>query len=46
MTFQVADTDLTSRAMRGTLLQHAALAYLFGTVIVGITINVVAGLLG
>jgi uncharacterized membrane protein len=46
MTFQVSDTDLTARRIRRTATRHALLAYLFGTVIVAITINVVAGLLG
>ena len=46
MTFQVSDTEINTRSMRSLLLRHAALSYLFGTIIVGITINVVAGLLG
>lgn len=46
MTFQVSDTDITDRSMRALLLRHAALSYLFGTVIVGLTINVVGSLLG
>ncbi len=46
MTFQVSDTDISNRSMRALLLRHAALSYLFGTVIVGLTINVVGGLLG
>ena len=46
MTFQVSDTDISERALRSLVLRHALLAYLFGTVIVGLTINVVAGLLG
>jgi uncharacterized membrane protein len=46
MTFQVSDTDISNRSMRALLLSHAALSYLFGTVIVGLTINVVGGLLG
>lgn len=46
MTFQVSDTDISQRALRSLVLRHALLAYLFGTVIVGLTINVVAGLLG
>ena len=45
MTFQVSDTDLTSFAIRRTALRHALLAYLFGIVIVAITINVVASML-
>jgi len=44
MTFQVSDTDLTSRDMRRTALHHALLSYLFGTVIVATAINLVAGL--
>jgi uncharacterized membrane protein len=44
MTFQVSDTQVTSRVIRRTLLRHALLSYLFGTVIVAVTINVVAGL--
>ena len=45
MTFQVSDTDLTSMAIRRTALRHALLSYLFGVVVVAITINVVASLL-
>ena len=34
MTFQVSDTDLTSKAVRRTALRHALISYLFGAVIV------------
>lgn len=44
MTFQVSDTDLKTRPIRSTALHHALLSYLFGTVIIAATINVVAGL--
>ena len=44
MTFQVSDTEISDRRIRGTVLRHALLAYLFGTVIVATTINLVAGL--
>jgi uncharacterized membrane protein len=44
MTFQVSDTELNSRAFRATALRHGLLSYLFGTVIVALTINIVAGL--
>jgi uncharacterized membrane protein len=44
MTFQVSDTSFTSRAMRATALRHALLSYLFGSVILATTINLVAGL--
>jgi len=44
MTYQVSDTDLKTKEIRGTALRHALLSYLFGTVIVATTINLVAGL--
>ncbi len=45
MTFQVSDTDLTSKAIRRTALRHALLSYLFGAVIIALAINAVAGLI-
>ncbi len=45
MTFQVSDTDLTSRAIRRTALQHALLSYMFGVAVFATTINIVATLL-
>jgi uncharacterized membrane protein len=45
MTFQVSDTNLTSKPIRRIALVHAALSYLFGAVIVALVINVVASLL-
>ena len=44
MTFQVSDTDIQLRAIRRAVLGHALLAYVFGTVIIAVTINVIAGL--
>ena len=44
MTYQVSDTEITSKAIRTAVLRHALLSYLFGTVIIAITINVIAGL--
>ena len=44
MTFQVSDPEVTSTVMRATILRHALLAYLFGVVIIGVVINVLAGL--
>ena len=43
MTYQVSDTGVTSRRIRRSVLRHALLSFLFGTVIVAVTINVVAG---
>jgi uncharacterized membrane protein len=44
MTYQVSDTSIGSKAVRRTALHHAYMSYLFGTVVVAMTINVVAGL--
>lgn len=44
MTFQVSDTTLTSSAVRSTALRHALVSYVFGTVVIAVTVNVVAGL--
>ena len=44
MSFAVSDTDLRSSAMRRVAQVHALLAYLFGTVVVALLINLVAGL--
>jgi uncharacterized membrane protein len=45
MTYQVSDTDLTTKPIRRAATGHALLSYVFGTFIVAMTINVVAGLL-
>jgi uncharacterized membrane protein len=44
MTYQVSDTSIGSKTVRRTALHHAYMSYLFGTVVVAMTINVVAGL--
>jgi uncharacterized membrane protein len=44
MTFQVSDTDLTARPIRRAAVRHALLSYVFGAVIVAITINIVGTL--
>jgi uncharacterized membrane protein len=44
MTFQVSDTDLTAKDIRHTAVRHALLSYLFGAVILAVTINIVAAL--
>ena len=45
MTFQVSDTGIAERGIRRTVIRHAMLSYLFGTVIVGVAINVVGNLI-
>jgi uncharacterized membrane protein len=44
MTFQVSDTEVTSKPFRAAILRHSLLSYLFGTVIVALTINIVGGI--
>ena len=44
MTFQVSDTSLTSPAIRGNVLRHSLMSYLYGAVIIASAINIVAGL--
>jgi uncharacterized membrane protein len=44
MTFQVSDTDIRDPGIRTLILRHALLSYLFGAVIIAVTINLVAGL--
>ncbi len=44
MTFQVSDTGFQTTDFRRTALRHSLLSYLFGTVIVASTINLIAGL--
>jgi uncharacterized membrane protein len=46
MTFQVSDTDLQTTPIRATALRQALLSYLFGSVVLAVTINLVAGLAG
>jgi uncharacterized membrane protein len=44
MTYQVSDTDLQTKPIRRTALRHALLSYLFGAIIIAVTINLLAGL--
>jgi uncharacterized membrane protein len=44
MTYQVSDTSLRNPRIRRSVLAHAALAYVFGVVIVAGAINLIAGL--
>lgn len=45
MTFQVSDTNIAAPQIRRAILRHALLSYVFGTVIVGVAINVVGNLI-
>ena len=44
MTFQVSDTDLSTTAFRRLAIRHALLSYMFGALIIAVTINLIAGL--
>ncbi len=44
MTFQVSDTNISDVRVRKAILRHTLLSYVFGTVILATTINLVAGL--
>jgi uncharacterized membrane protein len=46
MTYQVSDTDLVDRSVRMAALRHSLLSFLLGAIILAITINLVASLLG
>ena len=44
MTFQVSDTSITDHTIRATALRHSLLSFVFGSVILATTVNLVAGL--
>ncbi len=45
MTFQVSDVSVTSKTMRILVLFHCLLAFMFNTIIVALSINLIAGLM-
>ncbi|WP_284742323.1 DUF1345 domain-containing protein [Amycolatopsis sp. RTGN1] len=45
MTYQVSDTDVSNSTIRAVVLRHTLLSYVFGTVILAATINLVAGII-
>lgn len=44
MTYQVSDTNITTRRMRSVALRHSLLSFVFGTGILATTINLVVSL--
>lgn len=44
MTYQLSDTPLTTRALRSSVLRHALLSYLFGSLILGASVNLIVSL--
>jgi uncharacterized membrane protein len=45
MTFQVSDIQITSRHIRRIVLGHALLSFIYNTVILALTINIIFGLI-
>jgi uncharacterized membrane protein len=45
MTFQVSDVQITSREIRRLSLLHAFLSFIYNTVIVALSINIISGLI-
>lgn len=43
MTYQVSDTAVSNQHIRAVVLRHTLLSYVFGTVVLATTINLVAG---
>lgn len=46
MTYQVSDTAVSTSEIRAVVLRHGVLSYLFGTLVLAATINLVLGLVG
>lgn len=46
MTFQVSDVEVTSKSLRRLVMLHGILSFGFNTIMIALTINVVAGLTG
>lgn len=46
MTFQVSDTNLEAPDIRATALRHGLLSFVFGSVVLATTINLIASLAG
>ena len=44
MSFQIADTDISTTPLRRTVVKHALLSYLFATIILAVTINLIASI--
>jgi uncharacterized membrane protein len=44
MTYQVSDTSVASTRIRAIVLRHCLLSYIFGTVILATTVNLVVGI--
>jgi uncharacterized membrane protein len=43
MTYQVSDTNITNKTIRRAALRHGLVSFVFGTAVIAVMINVVAG---
>lgn len=43
MTYQVSDTDVKTRDLRKVILAHTILSYVYGTIVIATTVNLVVG---
>lgn len=46
MTFQVSDVQITARKIRRMALLHGGLSFIYNTVIVALSINIISGIIG
>lgn len=46
MTFQVSDVQITARKIRRMVLLHGGLSFIYNTVIVALSINIISGIIG
>jgi len=44
MTFQVSDVEITSKKIRQIALLHGLISFAYNTIVVALTINIIAGL--
>lgn len=45
MTFQVSDVTITSKTVRRYVLLHSLISFVFNTIIVALTVNIIAGII-
>src|SRR5690606_27864512 len=45
MTFQVSDVEISSRRIRRLALMHAVVSFIFNTVILALSINIILGII-
>jgi len=45
MTFQVSDVTITSKTVRRFVLLHSLISFVFNTIIVALTVNIIAGII-